>query len=207
MCQLDCKWLFVFLCSLVFEIYCVLLCVEELGQKFGPTCMPENHKKGKQNISGQLSRPQRNTYSLRTNFGQSYKLGLTSHAAQLFVPPNKRESWSRFILCVTQEHFYSFPLTLCTFYPLILSIFSTTSSHIITQVQYRSILSALGWSCRRDKAMLSKPKHRKPHLLPTPPFLPFGSFWSAWRCLILMPDAHFSIVVPPFLPISPHLLF
>ena len=161
-----------FLCSLVFEIYCVLLCVEELGQKFGPTCMPENHKKGNQNISGQLSRPQRNTYSVRTNFGQSL-IRINEPRHSIICPSKRRESWSRFILSVTQENFRSTPLALCTFYPLILSRFSTTSSHNTSAISLNSFCIRV---CRKDKAMLSKPKHRKPHLLPTPPFLPFGSF-------------------------------
>ena len=159
-----------FLCSLVFEIYCVLLCVEELGQKFGPTCMPENHKKGNQNISGQLSRPQRNTYSLRTNFGQSL-IRINEPRHSIICPSKRRESWSRFILSVTQEHFRSTPLALCTFYPLILSRFSTTSSHIITQVQYRSILSALGSAEKTRQCCQSQSTESPTYFRPLPSFL------------------------------------
>ena len=153
----------------MFEIYCVLLCVEELGQKFGPTCMPENHKKGNQNISGQLSRPQRNTYSLRTNFGQSL-IRINEPRHSIICPSKRRESWSRFILSVTQENFRSTPLALCTFYPLILSRFSTTSSHNTSAISLNSFCIR---ACRKDKAMLSKSQSTESptYFRPLPSFL------------------------------------
>ena len=169
--------------------------------------MPENHKKGNQNISGQLSRPQRNTYYLRTNFGQSL-IRINEPRHSIICPSKRRESWSRFILSVTQEHFRSTPLALCTFYPLILSIFSTTSSHIITQVQYCSILSALG-SAEKTRQCCQKAK--APKAPPTSdPSLP--SFRKFLICLAL-PDSdawcplfHCRPALPSHLPASPVLV-
>ena len=67
--------------------------------------------------------------------------------------------------------FYSPPLTLCTFYPLILSIFSTTSSHIITQVQYCSILSALGPAEKTRQCCQSQSTESPTYFRPLPSFL------------------------------------
>ena len=112
----------------------------------------------------------RNATHIRTNFGRSL-IRINEPRHSIICPSKRRESWSRFILSVTQEHFRSTPLALCTFYPLILSRFSTTSSHIITKVQYRSIPFALGSAEKTRQCCQSQSTESPTYFRPLPSFL------------------------------------